>query len=83
MTKIHVNLPDDLAKQAVEAAKKKNTSLDQFVARALGAQLSADKVSKDVGSLHSGGIHDQELSGIGILQEYAGCNKRKRRVFIG
>ena len=41
MTKIQANVPDYLAKLTEEVAAKENTTLDQIVAPALSAQLSA------------------------------------------
>ena len=48
MTMIHAQVPDYLAKLAAEAAKKEKTTLDQIVALALSAQLSAWKVRDDM-----------------------------------
>lgn len=48
MTTIHAQVPDYLAKLATEAAKKEKTTLDQIVALALSAQLSAWKVRDDM-----------------------------------
>lgn len=41
MTKIQANVPDFLAKLTEEAAAKEHTTVDQIVALALSAQLSA------------------------------------------
>ncbi|MBI4663771.1 MAG: hypothetical protein HY735_33640 [Verrucomicrobia bacterium] len=49
MTTIHAKVPDYLAKLATEAAAKEQTSLDQIVALALSAQVSAWQVREDVG----------------------------------
>ncbi len=48
MTTIHAQVPDYLAKLAAEAAEKEKTTLDQIVALALSAQLSAWKVRDDM-----------------------------------
>jgi hypothetical protein len=48
MTTIQAQVPDYLAKMAVEAARKENTTLDQIIALALSAQLSAWKVREDM-----------------------------------
>jgi hypothetical protein len=48
MTTIHAKVPDYLAKLAAEAAEKEKTTLDQIVALALSAQLSAWKVRDDL-----------------------------------
>jgi hypothetical protein len=41
MTRIQANVPDYLAKLAEEAAARENMTVDQIVALALSAQLSA------------------------------------------
>jgi hypothetical protein len=41
MTRIQANVPDYLAKLTEEAAARENTTVDQIVALALSAQLSA------------------------------------------
>jgi len=41
MTRIQANVPDFLAKLTEEAAAKEHTTVDQIVALALSAQLSA------------------------------------------
>ena len=41
MTKIQANVPDFLAKLTEEAAAREHTTVDQIVALALSAQLSA------------------------------------------
>ena len=48
MTTIHVNAPDYLAKLAEEAAQKENVTVDQIVALALSAQVSAWNVREDI-----------------------------------
>jgi hypothetical protein len=48
MTTIEAKVPDYLAALAQEAAAKEKTTLDQFVAVALSAQLSAWKVREDM-----------------------------------
>ena len=48
MTIIQANVPDYLAKLAVEAAEKEQTTLDQIIALAFSAQLSAWKVREDM-----------------------------------
>jgi hypothetical protein len=48
MTTIHAQVPDYLAKLAAEAAERERTTLDQIVALALSAQLSAWKVRDDM-----------------------------------
>ena len=49
MTTIHANVPDYLAKLAEEAAQKENVTVDQIVALALSAQVSAWNVREDIG----------------------------------
>jgi hypothetical protein len=48
MTTIHANAPDYLAKLAEEAAQKENVTVDQIVALALSAQVSAWNVRDDI-----------------------------------
>ena len=48
MTTIEAKVPDYLAALAHEAAAKEKTTLDQIVAVALSAQLSAWKVREDM-----------------------------------
>ena len=48
MTTIEAKVPDYLAALAQEAAAKEKTTLDQIVAVALSAQLSAWKVREDI-----------------------------------
>lgn len=48
MTTIQAKVPDYLAKLAAEAAEKEQTSLDQIVALALSAQVSAWQVREDI-----------------------------------
>ena len=48
MTTIQAQVPDYLAQLAAEAARKENTTLDQIIALALSAQLSAWKVRDDM-----------------------------------
>ena len=48
MTTIQANVPDYLAALAAEAAAKERTTLDQIIALALSAQLSAWKVRDDM-----------------------------------
>ncbi len=48
MTTIEAKVPDYLAALAQEAAAKEKTTLDQIVAVALSAQLSAWKVREDM-----------------------------------
>lgn len=48
MTTIEANVPDYLAALAKEAAAKEKTTLDQIIALALSAQLSAWKVRDDM-----------------------------------
>jgi hypothetical protein len=50
MTTIHANVPDYLAKLAEEAAQKENVTVDQIVALALSAQVSAWAVREDIES---------------------------------
>jgi hypothetical protein len=50
MTTIHANIPDYLAKLAEEAARKENVTVDQIVALALSAQVSAWNVREDIES---------------------------------
>jgi hypothetical protein len=48
MTTIEAKVPDYLARLAAEAAAKEKTTLDNIVALALSAQLSAWKVRDDI-----------------------------------
>ncbi|MGA3171473.1 MAG: hypothetical protein ABSE62_10710 [Chthoniobacteraceae bacterium] len=48
MTTIHANVPDYLAKLAQEAAQKENVTVDQIVALALSAQISAWNLREDI-----------------------------------
>ena len=48
MTTIQAQVPDYLAALATEAAAKEKTTLDQIIALALSAQLSAWKVREDM-----------------------------------
>ncbi|MEK7677848.1 MAG: hypothetical protein AAB676_18620 [Verrucomicrobiota bacterium] len=48
MTTIEAKVPDYLAALAAEAAAKEKTTLDQIIALALSAQLSAWKVRDDM-----------------------------------
>jgi len=48
VTTIQANVPDYLAALAAEAAAKERTTLDQIIALALSAQLSAWKVRDDM-----------------------------------
>jgi hypothetical protein len=48
MTTIQAKVPDYLARLAAEAAEKEKTTLDQIVALALSAQLSAWRASEDM-----------------------------------
>ncbi len=48
MTTIEAKVPDYLAALAKEAAAKEKTTLDQIIALALSAQLSAWKVRDDI-----------------------------------
>ena len=48
MTTIKADVPDYLAKLTAEAAAKEKTTVDQIVALALSAQLSAWKVRDDI-----------------------------------
>lgn len=48
MTTIETKVPDYLAALAKEAAAKEKTTLDQIIALALSAQLSAWKVREDM-----------------------------------
>ena len=48
MTTIEANVPDYLAALAREASAKEQTTLDQIIALALSAQLSAWKVRDDM-----------------------------------
>jgi len=50
MTTIHANVPDYLAKLTEEAARKENVTVDQIVALALSAQVSAWNVREDMES---------------------------------
>jgi hypothetical protein len=61
MTTIHANVPDYLAKLAEEAAQKENVTVDQIVALALSAQVSAWNVREDIESrAKRGQTHDLE-----------------------
>lgn len=55
MTTIKADVPDYLAKAAAEAAAKEKTTLDQIIALALSAQLSAWKVRDDMATRASRG----------------------------
>ena len=48
MTKIEVNVPDYLARQALAAAERERVPIDQIVALALSAQVAAWKGSDDM-----------------------------------
>jgi hypothetical protein len=48
MTTIQATVPDYLATLAAEAAEKEKTTIDQIIALALSAQLSAWKVREDM-----------------------------------
>jgi hypothetical protein len=48
MTTIHAKVPDYLAKLAEEVAQKENVTVDQIVALALSAQVSAWNVRSDI-----------------------------------
>ena len=48
MTTIQAQIPDYLAQLAAKAAEKEKTTLDQIIALALSAQLSAWKVREDM-----------------------------------
>jgi hypothetical protein len=48
MTTIRADVPDYLAKLAEEAARKENVTVDQIVALALSAQISAWNVREDI-----------------------------------
>jgi hypothetical protein len=48
MTTIEAQVPDYLARLAREAAEKENVSVDQLVALALAAQVSAWRVRDDI-----------------------------------
>lgn len=48
MTRIQANVPDFLAKLTEEAAAKEHTTVDQIVALALSAQLSAWNVRESL-----------------------------------
>ncbi len=48
MTTIHAKVPDYLAKLAEEVARKENVTIDQIVALALSAQVSAWNVRNDI-----------------------------------
>lgn len=48
MTTIQANIPDYLAKLAVETAAKERTTLDQVVAIALAAHVGAWQVREDI-----------------------------------
>ncbi|MGB8352396.1 MAG: hypothetical protein WCD79_00755 [Chthoniobacteraceae bacterium] len=50
MTTIHANVPDYLAKLTEEAALKEKVTVDQIVALALSAQISAWNVREDIES---------------------------------
>ena len=50
MTTIHASVPDYLAKLTEEAAQKENVTVDQIVALALSAQVSAWNVREDIES---------------------------------
>ena len=50
MTTIHAKVPDYLAKLAEEAAQKENVTVDQIVALALSAQVSAWNVREGIAS---------------------------------
>jgi hypothetical protein len=48
MTTIQAQVPDYLAKLAAEAAEKEKMTLDQIIALALSAQISAWRVREDM-----------------------------------
>jgi hypothetical protein len=48
MTTIHAKVPDYLAKLAEEAAEKEHVTVDQIIALALSAQVSAWNVREDI-----------------------------------
>lgn len=48
MTTIHAKVPDYLAKLVQEAAQKENVTVDQLIALALSAQVSAWNVRDDI-----------------------------------
>ena len=61
MTTIRADVPDYLAKLAEEAAQKENVTVDQIVALALSAQVSAWNVREDIESrAKHGKIADME-----------------------
>lgn len=55
MSTIQTSIPDYLARLAVEAAEKEKTTVDQIIALALSAQLSAWKVRDDMATRASRG----------------------------
>ena len=63
MTTIRANVPDYLAKLAEEAARKENVTVDQIVALALSAQVSAWNVREDIESRAKRGsaVHLKEI----------------------
>ena len=58
MTTIQASVPDYLAKLAAEAAAKEKTTLDQIIALALSAQLSAWKLRDDMATRARRGSSD-------------------------
>jgi hypothetical protein len=50
MTKIEANVPDFLARQARAAAEREQVPLDQIVALALAAQVSAWRTTESIAS---------------------------------
>lgn len=63
MTTIRANVPDYLAKLAEEAAQRENVTVDQIVALALSAQVSAWNVRDDIESRAKRG-HAEDLERI-------------------
>jgi hypothetical protein len=50
MTTLHAQIPDSLMKQMLDLAKQERTTVDQLVAIALAAQVSAWRTSESIKS---------------------------------
>jgi hypothetical protein len=50
MTTLHAQIPDSLMKQVMELAQQEATTVDQLVAIALAAQVSAWKATESIAS---------------------------------
>ena len=61
MTTIHARVPDYLAKLVEEATQRENVTVDQMIALALSAQVSAWNVRDDIDKrAKRGGLADLE-----------------------